>query len=136
MNSPLKTYLPLLALFAILWAVIGFNFAVWGLHRHPTHPVWHLSDTNPERGRVLIRDHGCGACHAVPGVRGAVGLVGPKLDLVKERIYIAGVLPHTPENLVRWIANPKQVDPRTAMPYLGVSEADARDIADYLYHLP
>jgi cytochrome c len=136
MNSPLKFYTPLLALFALLWVVIGFNFAVWGLHRHPTQPVWHLADANPERGRALLRDRGCGACHVVPGVRGAVGMVGPKLDRVKERIYVAGVLPHTPENLLFWIAHPKQADPLTAMPDLGVSEADARDIAAYLYHLP
>jgi cytochrome c1 len=33
---------------------------------------------------------------------------------------------------MRWIRNPSEVDPQTAMPLLGVSEADARDISAYL----
>jgi cytochrome c len=55
---------------------------------------------------------------------------------VKEQIYVAGVLTHSPENLTFWIANPKRADPLTAMPDLGVNEAEARDIAAYLYGLP
>jgi cytochrome c len=136
MNSPLKLYAAMLALFALLTGVIGFNMAVWGLHRHPTQGVWHVSGANPERGRALIRKHGCGACHVVPGVGGAVGMVGPQLDRMRDQIYVGGVLPHTPENLTFWIANPKQADPLTAMPDLGVSEADARDMAAYLYLFP
>jgi len=40
-----------------------------------------------------------------------------------------------PPNLIRWIQDPPGVDPLTAMPKLGVSEADARDIASILYTL-
>jgi len=36
---------------------------------------------------------------------------------------------------VRWIQNPPAIDSKTAMPFLGVSERDARDIAEYLYRL-
>ncbi len=42
------------------------------------------------------------------------------------------MLPNTPENLVRWIQQPEQIRPGTAMPNLGISEDDARDIAAYL----
>lgn len=49
------------------------------------------------------------------------------------RVYIAGVLPNDPNNLVRWVMNPPGIDSLTAMPYLGVSERDARDMAEYLY---
>jgi cytochrome c1 len=49
--------------------------------------------------------------------------------------HIAGVLTNTPDNLIEWIHNPPGVDPRTAMPNLGVDEAAARDIAAYLYTL-
>ena len=42
----------------------------------------------------------------------------------------------TPENLIRWVIAPREVDPRTAMPDVGVSPADARDIAAYLYTRP
>ena len=89
-----------------------------------------------ERGRAALRQYGCGACHSIPGVTGADGLVGPPLAGVGGRAYIAGVLTNTPEHLVRWIVNPVGVDPLTAMPMTGVSERQARDIATFLYTLP
>ena len=90
---------------------------------------------DPERGRALIKAYGCGSCHTIPGVRGANSYVGPSLDGVASRAYIAGVLPNDPENMVRWIENPPAIDAKTAMPYLHVSARDARDIAEYLYRL-
>jgi cytochrome c1 len=68
-------------------------------------------------------------------VPGANALVGPPLQGLAERAYIAGVLPNTPDNLVRWIMDPQGVNPRTVMPNLGVAAADARAIASYLYTL-
>ena len=47
--------------------------------------------------------------------------------------YIAGELPNSPENAIRWIRDPKRVEPGTVMPDLGVTTAEARDIAAYLY---
>lgn len=88
-----------------------------------------------ERGRAVIERAGCGACHAIPGVRGARGLVGPPLASFAARTYIAGELPNTPENLVRWIQHPHAVEPKTAMPELGLDERQARDAAAYLYTL-
>jgi len=88
-----------------------------------------------ERGRVAVTRYGCGSCHSIPGIRDARGLVGPPLAGMAGRVYIAGVIPNDPANLVRWVMNPPSVDPLTAMPYLGVSERDARDIAEYLYRL-
>ena len=74
-----------------------------------------------------------GRCHTIPGIRGADGLVGPPLTGIAERAYVGGVLTNTPENLVRWIQNPPAVDPKTAMPNVGVTYNDAVDIAGYLY---
>lgn len=71
----------------------------------------------------------------IPGVTGAVGLVGPPLTAWAKRAYIAGNLANTPENLVRWIRQPQAVEPGTAMPDLGVEEGDARDMAAYLFSL-
>ena len=51
------------------------------------------------------------------------------------RVYIAGELPNTPENLTRWLQHPPQVEPKTAMPDMGVTDQDSRDIAAYLYSL-
>ena len=90
---------------------------------------------NPQYGARLIRSYGCGTCHTVPRVPGANATVGPNLAGIASRAYIAGVLPNTPNNMVRWIQNPQAVDEKTAMPTLGVSARDARDIAAYLYTL-
>jgi cytochrome c len=88
---------------------------------------------NPERGQQLIREYGCYSCHIVPGVTGANGLVGPPLTHWANRGFIAGELPNTAENLILRVQNPQAVESSMAMPNLGVSEHDARDIASYLY---
>lgn len=88
-----------------------------------------------DRGEQHILNYGCGACHTIPGISGADNLVGPPLTSFSRRSYVAGVLPNTPENLIAWIQNPHAVQPDTVMPNLGVSEADARDIAAYLLSL-
>ncbi len=86
-------------------------------------------------GAHLIAQYRCGACHTIPGIHNAHGLVGPPLMWWSRRTFIAGELPNKPENLVRWIMSPKSVEPGTAMPTLGLSEQDARDVAAYLYTL-
>lgn len=86
-------------------------------------------------GRHLIYNYGCGSCHIIPGVAEAKGTVGPPLGGVGSRIYIAGTLVNTPQNLVQWIAKPQEINAGTAMPDLGVTEQQARDIAAYLYTL-
>jgi cytochrome c1 len=91
---------------------------------------------NPEHGKQLIQSYGCGACHMVPGIQGARGLVGPPLFYLGQRTMIGGDLPNSPGNLARWIQHPRTVEPKTAMPDLGLSEDQANDIAAYLYTLP
>lgn len=89
----------------------------------------------PDRGEALISQYGCGRCHTIPGVRAANGVVGPPLYFFSRRTYIAGELPNTPDNLVRWIRDPQAVESGTAMPNLGIGEQQARDIAAFLYTL-
>ena len=86
-------------------------------------------------GKESIRRYGCNGCHSIPGVRDAKGVVGPPLDHLSQRVYLAGELPNTTENLMRWIQHPHQIHPKTAMPEMGVSDQDARDISAYLYTL-
>ena len=86
-------------------------------------------------GRAALSAHDCGVCHRIPGVRGARGLVGPPLAGFGHRIYIAGRFPNTEAMLVRWIVNPPALDRSTAMPALGVTEEEARDMAAYLLSL-
>jgi cytochrome c2 len=92
------------------------------------------SRENPEaeRGRLLLRQFGCGACHEIPGVAAADGKVGPPLAGIARRVYLAGVLPNTPQNMIAFIRAPEKADPRTTMPNLGVTDAHARDMTAYL----
>lgn len=90
---------------------------------------------NAQQGKHLISQYGCGACHIIPGIRGARGLVGPPLNVWGDRTIIAGELPNTPDNLIRWLENPKAIEPQNAMPDLGLSKEQATDIAAYLYTL-
>jgi cytochrome c2 len=94
-----------------------------------------MTGGNPEHGAMLIRRYGCHACHTIPGIEGATALVGPPLDRIAGRVYLAGRLPNTTQNLMRWIEDPQRVSPGTAMPDVGVTSHDARDIAAYLYTL-
>ncbi len=90
---------------------------------------------DPGLGRALIAGYGCTACHQIPGVRIMSGSVGPSLEGFGRRTYIAGRLPNRPAMLTLWLRDPPAVDPETAMPNVGVSEREARDIAAYLYTL-
>ncbi len=90
---------------------------------------------DPMRGKVAMRRYGCGACHTIPGIHGANAKVGPPLEGAGTRAYIAGVLPNVPEYMIRWIQHPQAVDRRKAMPEMGVTDSDARDMAAYLYTL-
>ena len=94
-----------------------------------------LTGGDPVRGWQKVQDYGCGGCHAIPRVPQAAGLVGPPLKGVGGRVYLAGRLENTPDNLIAWIEHPRAIDPQTAMPELGVTRSHARDIAAYLYTL-
>jgi|SRR5690554_5428303 cytochrome c len=99
-----------------------------------TEPVT-VPGGDPARGAQALADYGCGSCHTIPGVHGADALVGPPLNAWAERRFIAGTLANQPENLIEWIRFPQSIEPGTAMPDLGVEEADARDMSAYLFSL-
>jgi len=90
---------------------------------------------DPQRGAASIERLGCGACHVIPGIARADGTVGPPLTDFSHRGYIAGELPNNGTNLIRWIMHPKEVEPGTDMPDLGIGETEARDIAAFLFTL-
>jgi cytochrome c2 len=90
---------------------------------------------NVERGRLLLAQYQCGSCHAIPKVPASRGQVAAPLDAFGRRSYIAGRLTNSPETLARWIESPQSLVPGTLMPSMGVSPADARDMASYLMSL-
>ena len=51
----------------------------------------------------LMIQYGCPTCHVIPHVPGAVGKVGPSLEGLSQRSYVAGTLQNTPENLIHWL---------------------------------
>ena len=90
---------------------------------------------NPKLGREALKQYGCRTCHTIRGIEGANAKVGPKLDGLRERNILAGKLPNSPDNLMKWIRDPRSIDPHTDMPNTGVTEEDAKNIAAYLYSL-
>jgi cytochrome c len=86
-------------------------------------------------GRQLVQQYGCTSCHDIPNVSGPRGMVGPPLTHVASRDLIGGKLPNTPENLSKWLQNPQAVDPQNAMPNLGLTVEQSRDIAAFLFTL-
>jgi cytochrome c len=103
--------------------------------RNETFSARQVPGGHAKNGRNYMAAAGCGSCHMIPGVVNARGMVGPSLEHFAQRSFIAGEVPNTTDNLVKWIVNPPSIEPKTAMPVLGVTPRDARDIAAYLYQL-
>jgi cytochrome c len=120
---------------AFLCLSISFLFTLASCNSDAERAAAEMTGGTPSQGRAAISRYGCSTCHVVPGVNGANGLVGPPLNQIASRVYLAGRLQNTPDNMIRWIQDPHGVDDKTAMPNLNVTDADARDIASYLYTL-
>jgi cytochrome c2 len=93
------------------------------------------TDGDARRGAKLMERYGCGACHIVPGLADAQGLVGPPLTKMGRRVYIAGVLRNSPDNMMTWLQDPQRIHPGNAMPNMGIGPDDARDLTAYLFTL-
>jgi cytochrome c2 len=133
MTGPFQFYTRFVVLFVVILLMVCFNFLTWGFHRTGRQSVWHVAQARPERGPALLREYGCSACHTLPEFSQTTKAIGPSLERVNDRMYIAGTLSNTPPNLISWIQDPQKIRPQTAMPNLGVGLEDARDIAAYLY---
>ena len=116
--------------FAVLSCIgAGVFIAQQRMAERTEAPLGYLG--SPQRGRALLSAHGCPACHLVPG-SALQGMVGPPLTGMGSRSYIAGRFPNARIDMEQWIRRPQEMKPGTAMPDLGVSERDARDMASYL----
>ena len=126
-----------------LWAVVAFvqrlpSYSPEDYRRLPAgRAVSREAPPAPDgpdaaRGKTALRQYACAGCHEIPGITGPAARVGPPLGGVASRQMLGGVLHNSPDNLVAWIRAPQQFAPLTAMPALGVTERDARDMAAYL----
>ena len=92
-----------------------------------------MTQGDASKAPASLRRFGCSGCHEIAGISGADGKIGGSLSDIRKRVYVGGVLNNTSDNLVKWIVSPQTFSPRTAMPVTGISEAEARDVAAYLY---
>jgi putative membrane protein len=118
-----------------LWLIAALFLSVAGCRGENEEQAARMTGGDPRRGVTSIRRYGCASCHVIPGIAGADGLVGPPLERIASRVYIAGRIINTPGNLMGFLAHPHGVDRQTAMPEMGIPEKDVRDIAAYLYTL-
>ncbi len=131
MENPFWFYGKFFVLLAIVSGMVVFHYATHGFDDARKSHVWQIAGARSERGADLIRSYGCSSCHAISGINSRP-IVGPNLERLPEKLYLAGTLANTPPNLIHWIQHPEQVRPGTAMPNLNVGDEDARDIAAYL----
>jgi cytochrome c2 len=131
-SLPAKASIALLAAGLLVVAVGGILYETAHESAQLRAHAAAITGGDPERGEAMFIQYGCGSCHSVANVRTAVGKVGPPLDGIATRVIVAGHLANNPTNVERWIRDPQQVSPGTAMPDLNVSEGDARDITTFL----
>jgi cytochrome c len=120
--------------------IAGLGIIVLGVQtmRQPamSRPYRDVPGGDIERGREALIHYKCGSCHQIPGIEGANGTRGQSLGGIAFRSDIVGALPNAPEDIVRWIRDPKAIYPQTTMPNVNVSQEDAVDMVAYLYALP
>lgn len=106
----------------------------------PTAEAARPSLGDAEKGRALLSEKGCMSCHRMTGVPTISALptdeplaadvlargqkMAPDLRWARERMRTA--------SMVQWIVDPKAVKADASMPALGITEAEAGDIAAYL----
>jgi cytochrome c2 len=136
-RHPLRPARGLVIAFAVLLVASGAAYVAYGykVHQDRQEEVMRLTGGDPRRGEAYIVVYGCAGCHTVPGITRANGLVGPSLESVGRRVYVGGMLRNTPDNLTRWIVNPREINPQTAMPITGISPDEARDVVAYFYSM-
>lgn len=125
-----------------LWATVAFLKRLpllsveeyHALRAPPTLPRWNDFDGTPDprRGKQALEQYGCIGCHEIPGLVGPEARLGPPLAGIGARTMLGGVLPNSSENMVLWLRAPQAFSRHSAMPMLGATERDARDMAAYL----
>jgi hypothetical protein len=101
----------------------------------PLGDVQRLGKRDEQQARDALRQYGCDACHTIPGIVGPPLLIAPPLAGFGKRALVAGRWPNTEAHVVDWIRRPQQLDPRSAMPDLGVTDEDALLMARFLRSL-
>ena len=94
-----------------------------------------LGDASAVKGRQLVADKGCVACHTFPDVKWPRGGLGPSLEDFGRQGLIAGRLPNQPGMLMQFVRNAPALVPGTAMPAVSMTDQEASDVTAYLLTL-
>ena len=86
---------------------------------------------NAAAATAHMEKYACQACHVIPGM-GQGGALGPDLTGFASRTMLNGRVPKNRQAVAAYLLNPPAVDPQTSMPAVGLSEAEANDIAEFL----
>src|SRR3954454_3515832 len=124
---------PMLATAIVGLALAGGAARYWQDQKQTRDVASAMTGGYPSRAPELIRRYGCAGCHTIPGIPGGDGQVGGPLKDIRQRVYVGGVVTNSPDNMIKWIVSPQSFSPRSAMPATGISDAEARDVAAYLY---
>jgi cytochrome c oxidase subunit 2 len=105
------------------------DYETWLAERRDHRPV-------DAEGFAVFLNNGCGACHAISGTQ-ADGRIGPDLTAFGERATVAaGTLPHTAEDIARFVSYPGEIKPGVRMPHFGMlPQDDINKIAAFLKEL-
>lgn len=115
---------------------IGLTLAASALLLLPAPGEQARAESVKAKATQIITTRGCAACHYVPGIPQATGTLGPSLKGLSARDRIAGGrLENSPENLRRWLQNPKAVLSSTMMPNLGLSDEEIEVLIEFFQTL-
>jgi cytochrome c oxidase subunit 2 len=94
-----------------------------------------VENKKEDAGRSVFLSLSCINCHRVRGTA-ARGDYAPDLThLMSRQTLASGMVPNTPENLQRWVADPQVIKPGCLMPAFGLSESDRKELVRYLLTL-
>jgi cytochrome c oxidase subunit 2 len=94
-----------------------------------------VEDERDRAGRSTFLGQSCINCHRVRGTP-AQGRYAPDLThLMSRQTLASGMIPNSPENLRRWVADPQPIKPGCLMPAFGLSDRQRDDLVSYLLTL-
>jgi len=94
-----------------------------------------IADTQVSAGRSAFLAQSCINCHRVRGTAAQGGYAPDLTHLMSRQTLASGMIPNTPENLRRWVADPQPIKPGCLMPAFGLGDREREDIVRYLLTL-
>jgi cytochrome c oxidase subunit 2 len=94
-----------------------------------------VKDADAAAGRSAFLGESCVNCHRVRGTAARGGYAPDLTHLMGRQTLASGMVPNTPDNLRRWVADPQTIKPGCLMPAFGLNDRKRDDIVRYLLTL-